>query len=85
MLNGDNLSWRPIASAPRDQNILVYSLRWGAMVASLSSEFGTWMPRMQCPATLNCEDMALITHWMPMPRVPEGLTKARSPWLSLAA
>jgi hypothetical protein len=85
MRNGESLSWRLIASAPRDQNILVYSLRWGVIVASFSSEFGVWHPRMQCPAVLNQEDSGLITHWMPMPGVPQELTRARSPWHSLAA
>jgi hypothetical protein len=85
MTNGESLSWRSIASAPRDQNILVYSLRWGVIVASFDSEFGVWLPRMQCPAVLNKDDTALMTHWMPMPAVPHELTRARSPWHSLAA
>ena len=85
MTNGESLSWRSISTAPRDQNILVYSLRWGVIVASFSSEFGQWLPRMQCPAALNHEDAGLITHWMPMPGVPHDLTRARSPWHSLAA
>ena len=85
MTNGHHLSWRSISSAPRDQNILVYSLRWGAIVASFNSALGVWIPRMQCPAVLNHEDAGLITHWMPMPGVPHDLTKERSPWHSLAA
>ena len=85
MTNGSGDFWRSMASAPCDQDILVYSLRWGAIVARFSSEFGMWLPRMQCPAAFNDEDTALITHWMPMPGIPEGLTKARWPWRSLAA
>ncbi len=85
MTHGEGLSWRSIGTAPRDREILVYSLRWGAIVAKFSSEFGVWLPRMQCPAALNREDAALITHWMPMPGVPHELTRARSPWHSLAA
>lgn len=85
MTNGESLFWRSISTAPRDQNVLVYSLRWGVIVASFSSEFDVWLPRMQCPAALNQEDTALITHWMPMPSVPHELTRARSPWHSLAA
>ncbi len=81
----DHFSWRSIATAPHDRNVLVYSLRWGVIVASFSSEFGAWLPRMQCPAALNQQDVALITHWMPMPGVPHDLTRARSPWHSLAA
>lgn len=84
-MNDQNLSWRSVASAPRDQNILVYSLRWGVIVANFSSEFGVWLPRVQCPASLSEEDARLITHWMPMPGVPQDLTRARSPWHSLAA
>jgi hypothetical protein len=85
MTHGDRVSWRSISSAPHDQNILVYSLRWGTIVASFSSELGVWLPRMQWPAALNHEDAGLITHWMPMPGVPHELTRARSPWHSLAA
>lgn len=85
MTREDSLSWRSISSAPRDQNILIYSLRWGVVVASFSSEFGVWLPRMQCPASLSRDDNQLITHWMPMPGVPHELTRARSPWHSLAA
>jgi hypothetical protein len=84
MTNGDN-RWQSIASAPQDETILVYSLRWGAIVASYASERGEWVPRMQFPSSLGDGDAALITHWMPMPGVPAGLTRTRSPWLSLAA
>ncbi len=84
MTNGES-RWQPMATAPSDTPILVYSLRWGVIVASFSSEFGVWLPRMQCPASLSEEDARLITHWMPMPGIPHDLTRARSPWHSLAA
>ena len=85
MSNGESQSWKPIVSAPRDEAILVYSLRWGAIVATLDSESDAWRTPMRYPASLNGQDAALITHWMPMPGVPVELTRSRSPWLSLAA
>ena len=85
MSNLDALIWRSISSAPRDRSVLVYSLRWGAIVATYSSEFEKWFPRMQCPVSLDGDDVDLITHWMPMPGVPEEFTARRDPWLSMAA
>ena len=84
MSDRDN-RWHGIASAPQDEAILVYSLRWGAIVATIDSESGEWRTPMRCPASLSGQDVALITHWMPMPGVPAELTRTRSPWLSLAA
>jgi hypothetical protein len=66
-----DMDWRPIASAPRDEDILVFSARWGALIASFSSEFRAWLPRMQCPVSLNAE-ADVVTHWMPMPMAPAG-------------
>ncbi len=85
MTNGESHSWKPIVSAPRDEAILVYSLRWGAIVATFDSEGREWRTPMRYPASLTGQDAALITHWMPMPGVPAELTRSRSPWLSLAA
>ncbi len=85
MTNGESHSWKPIVSAPRDEPILVYSLRWGAIVATFDSEGREWRTPMRYPASLTGQDAALITHWMPMPGVPAELTRSRSPWLSLAA
>jgi hypothetical protein len=62
--------WRPIETAPKDQDILVFSLRWGALIAGFSSEFAQWLPRMQCPVSLHGEADEL-THWMPLPVAPE--------------
>jgi hypothetical protein len=85
MTNGESCSWKPIVSAPADEPILVYSLRWGAIVATVDSDSGEWRTPMRYPASLDGADAALITHWMPMPGVPAALTRTRSPWLSLAA
>ena len=85
MMNGESLHWRPITTAPRDKTILVYSLRWGTVVALYNSKAGAWTGRMQGPGDLNGADQALITHWMPMPGVPGELTGSRQPWHSLAA
>jgi hypothetical protein len=63
--------WRPIATAPHDENILVFSARWGTMIATFRSDFNAWFSRMQCPAALNDEDSEMITHWMPLPPTPD--------------
>lgn len=65
------IDWRPIETAPRDQDVLVFSSRWGALIAGYSSEFRQWLPRMQCPVMLNGESDG-VTHWMPLPGVPAG-------------
>jgi hypothetical protein len=62
--------WRPIESAPRDRDILVFSMRWGALIAAFSSEFLQWLPRMQCPVSLHRE-LDGIKHWMPLPVAPD--------------
>ena len=85
MTNGESLHWRPISTAPRDQDILIYSLRWGALIASFDAERDIWIPRMQSPAELNGDDTALLTHWMPVPGIPNALTGSRLIWRSLAA
>jgi hypothetical protein len=64
-------SAQPIESAPHNENILVFSRRWGWMIASFRPEFNAWFSRMQCPAALNDDDADLITHWMPLPARPE--------------
>ena len=71
MSNDSVAQWRPIASAPHDENILVFSSRWGAMIATFRSEFNAWFSRMQCPVSLNDEESEAITHWMPLPPTPE--------------
>jgi hypothetical protein len=85
MTNAPIPQWQSISTAPRNQMVLVYSLRWGPMVAAFSSVSGTWLARAQSEAPLDDRDAQLITHWMPLPRVPEQLTGSRSPWQSLAA
>ena len=64
--------WQRIETAPPDERILVFTPRWGAIVAELSSEFGEWLSRMQCPVSLKGND-ELPTHWMSLPRAPEGI------------
>ena len=85
MTNGESLQWRPIATAPRDQDVLIYSLRWGAMIATFDTGREAWVPRMRQPEQLNGNDTALLTHWMPMPGTPHALTGSRLIWRSLAA
>jgi hypothetical protein len=76
--------WRPIESAPKDQDILVFSKRWGSLIAEFSSEFGQWFPRMQCPVSLNREADSL-THWMPLPVAPEAYRGAPIRGLTFAS
>ena len=71
--------WHPIATAPRDQVVLIFSRRWGAMMATFRSDFGTWFSRMQCPASLNEDDVDLITHWMPLPHAPDPSERIAAP------
>lgn len=71
MTNVPEPQWQPIASAPHDENILVFSRRWGLMIAAFRPEFDAWFSRMQCPAALNDDDGDLITHWMPLPARPQ--------------
>ena len=78
------IEWRPIDSAPKDQDILVFSLRWGALIAEFSSEFGQWFPRMQCPVSLH-GDADGVTHWMPLPLAPEAHRSARVRGLRFAS
>ena len=72
MTNDSASQWQPIATAPHDETILVFSARWGTMIATFRSEFNAWFSRMQCPASLNDTDSELITHWMPLPARPDG-------------
>lgn len=71
MTNDPALQWQPIATAPHDEQILVFSARWGAMIATFRSDFSAWFSRMQCPASLSDDDIQLITHWMSLPPRPD--------------
>jgi hypothetical protein len=62
--------WQPIVSAPKDQEILVYTGPWGPIVAVFSEEFGEWLSRMQVPVSIKADD-ELPTHWQPLPAPPE--------------
>jgi hypothetical protein len=78
MSTPSSAQWQTIESAPHNENILVFSRRWGWMIASFRPEFNAWFSRMQCPAALNDDDADLITHWMPLPARPEIPDRARS-------
>ena len=71
MLNGNGQGWQPIATAPPNETILVFTMRWGPIIAELSSEFGEWLSRMQCPVALKQHDEQ-PTHWMALPTAPDG-------------
>lgn len=70
-MHGNGPGWQPIDTVPRDESILVFTARWGPIIAELSSEFGEWLSRMQCPVALKDEDEQ-PTHWMSLPVAPEG-------------
>lgn len=74
MSDAGSSSWQPIDTAPEDQEILIYTQQWGPIIASLSSEFGEWMSRMQVPVAIK-EGDELPTHWQPLPAAPEGQPK----------
>lgn len=76
MTNNLDPHWNPIASAPHNEDILVFSMRWGLMVAAFRPEFNAWFSRMQCPAALNDDDADLFTHWMPLPARPHAAERA---------
>jgi hypothetical protein len=71
MTNAFGSQWQLIATAPHGEPILVFSARWGTMIATFRPEFNAWFSRMQCPASLNDADSELITHWMPLPARPD--------------
>ena len=72
MSDADAETWQPIESAPKDQEILVYTRPWGPIIATLSEEFGEWLSRMQVPVSIK-EENELPTHWRPLPEPPESV------------
>lgn len=73
MSPSEGSAWRPIDTAPADETIMIFSLRWGPIIAEFSSEFQEWLSRMQCPASLTGQESGL-THWRPLPQTPEGIS-----------
>lgn len=74
MTDADTPSWQPIESAPKDEEVLIYTRQWGPIIALLSSEFDEWLSRMQVPVAIK-EDEELPTHWQALPAAPEGAAK----------
>ncbi len=72
MTKASEPQWQPISNAPHNESILIFSRRWGPMIAAFRPEFDAWFSRMQCPAALNADDGDLITHWMPLPARPQA-------------
>lgn len=66
----DTSAWKPIDSAPKDTEILVYTRPWGTIIASFSEEFGEWLSRMQVPVSIRVE-AEMPTHWRPLPDPPD--------------
>ena len=67
-------TWQPIDSAPNDVEILVYTKRWGTIIARHSGEHDEWLSRMQVPVSLG-DDEDSPTHWHPLPDPPEGAAR----------
>jgi hypothetical protein len=76
--NGPSPGWQTIESVPSDESVLVYTPRWGAIIAEHSSEYGEWLSRMQCPVSLK-EDDEQPSHWMPLPLAPHAEEQALLP------
>jgi hypothetical protein len=66
-------TWQSIETAPADEEILVYTKPWGAIIALHSSEYSEWMSRMQVPVAIKGEE-ELPTHWQPLPQAPGDAT-----------
>jgi hypothetical protein len=64
-------AWSSIESAPKDEEILVFTPPWGPIIALYDSEFGQWLSRMQSPAAI-VQDDEKPTHWMRLPEPPPG-------------
>lgn len=62
-------SWKPIDTAPQDEEILVHTKPWGPIIASFSAEHGEWLSRMQVPVSIR-EEEEMPTHWQPLPPPP---------------
>lgn len=69
-------SWEPIESAPKDEEIIVYTRPWGPIIALLSSEFEAWLSRMQVPVSIR-DEADLPTHWRRLPDPPDGVEPAK--------
>lgn len=67
-----NATWQPLDSAPSDVEILVYTKKWGAIIARHSEEHDEWLSRMQVPVSL-VDDEDAPSHWHPLPDPPEGI------------
>jgi hypothetical protein len=70
MTSPSSSAWQPIDSAPKDEEILVFTTSWGAIIALHSSEYGEWLSRMQVPVAISGDD-ELPTHWQPLPVPPD--------------
>jgi hypothetical protein len=69
MSEPETSSWKPIETAPKDEEILIYTRHWGPIIALFSEEFGEWLSRMQVPVAIKEED-EMPSHWQPLPPAP---------------
>ena len=69
--------WQPMASAPHNEDILVFSRRRGLMIAAFRPEFTRGLAKAMS-AALNDDDVEHFIHWMPLPGRPDART-ARAP------
>jgi hypothetical protein len=63
--------WQAIDTAPKDEEVLVFTRNWGPIIALHSSEYGEWLSRMQVPVAIKGEE-ELPTHWQHLPPAPDG-------------
>lgn len=71
-------AWKPIDTAPKGEDILVFTQAWGTIIVNYSEEFCEWLSRMQVPVSIK-EDHELPSHWQPLPTAPEGVEIAEKP------
>jgi len=57
-------NWRPIKTAPKGEDVLVFDLNYGRITAFMD-ETGIWKQNGEIDF-----DMSLVTHWQPLPGPP---------------
>ena len=67
----DTSVWQSIDTAPKDEEVLIYTRQWGPIIALFSSEFDEWLSRMQVPVAIKDDD-ELPSHWLKLPGPPEA-------------
>lgn len=73
----DPLCWQPIATAPKDQNILLTNGKevseggWLTAVEQGADYDGQWADPGWWTVSISYKHVSEITHWMPLPEAPK--------------